>query len=112
VEVLDYYLRRHDLDVVPFPDGHSAVTDSDMVELRSWIAGRRRVWLIQSHSTDGRGLIRATLGAALPRVTERVYPQAGYRWSPGPPYIGVALWRFQADSVPPDTLHSLEPPHR
>ena len=37
------------------------------------------------------------LAAALPRVTERDYPQAGYRWSPGPPYIGVALWRYEGE---------------
>lgn len=99
IEVLDYYLRRRDLEVVPFPETHAAVADSDTSELRSWIAGRRRVWLVQSHSQDGKGLIRSTLTAALPRVTERDYPQVGYRWSPGPPYIGVALWRYEGEGA-------------
>ena len=94
-EILDYYLRRRDLEVVPFPAHHVAVAESDTTELESWIAGRRRVWLVQSHSGDGQGLIRKTLAAALPHVTERDYPQVGYRWSPGPPYVGVALWRYE-----------------
>jgi mannosyltransferase len=101
--VVDYYLRRRDLEVVPFPDGHSAVGAADVAELERRIAGRHRVWLFRSHDGEESAIIRETLARALPRDRERDYPQADYRWSPWPPSIGVALFRYEdagSDSVP------------
>ena len=107
--VVDYYLRRRDLEVVPFPDGHSAVGPADVAELERRIAGRHRVWLFRSHDGEGSAIIPETLARALPRVSERDYPQAAYRWSPTPPFIGVALLRYEdagSDSVPAPAGHS------
>jgi uncharacterized membrane protein len=98
--VVDYYRRRHDLEVVPFPDGHSAVLPADLAELRRRIAGRDRIWLFRSHGGDGSGAIPEILAQSLPHVVERDYPQVNYRWSPAPPYVGVVLLRY--DEAPPE----------
>jgi len=94
--VVDYYLRRKDLRVVPFPEGRSNVLPSDLADLDRLIAGRERVWLFRSHGGDGSGAIPERLARALPQVVERDYPQVNYRWSPAPPYVGVALLRYQS----------------
>jgi len=94
--VVDYYLKRRDLRVVPFPEDHSAVLPADLDTLRSLVSGRSRVWLFRSHGGEGSGAVPEMLAHALPRVTQREYPQASYRWSPAPPYVGVALYRFEA----------------
>jgi mannosyltransferase len=106
--VVDYYLRRHDLDVVPFPDGHSAVSPADLDTLRQLIAGRHRVWLFRSHGGDGSGAIPGILAQALPRAVERDYPQVNYRWSTAPPYIGVVLARYE--ELPVDAPPAPAPP--
>jgi mannosyltransferase len=101
--VVDYYLRRRDLEVVPFPEGRLGVGPADVAELGRWIAGRHRVWLFRSHEGEGSAIIGETLERTLPRVRERGYPQADYRWSPAPPYVGVALLSYEeagSDSVP------------
>lgn len=97
--VVDYYLERRDLDIVPFPEGHSAVLPADLDTLRKLIAGRSRIWLFRSHGGDGSGAIPEILARALPSVTQREYPQASYRWSPAPPYVGVVLARYETAPV-------------
>jgi uncharacterized membrane protein len=93
--VVDYYLRRRDLEVIPFPEGHSSIGPADVAELRRRIAGRHRVWLLRSHGGEGSAVIPETLARALPRVSERDYPQANFRWSPTPPFSGVTLVRYE-----------------
>jgi hypothetical protein len=105
VNVVDHYLRRRDLEVVPFPEGHSAIVQADVVELMRRITGRHRVWLFRSHAGEGSEAIPATLARALPSVDERDYPQASYRWSSAPPYIGVALIRYEEAAS--DTVRAL-----
>ena len=100
--VVDYYLRRRDLEVVPFPIGHTTVGPADVAELERRIAGRHRMWLFRSHDGEGSALIPETLARALPRVSERDYSQVGYRWSPTPRSIGVTLLHYEdagSDSV-------------
>jgi len=106
--VVDYYLRRRDLEVIPFPDGHSAVLPADLAELRQRIAGRRRIWLFRSHGGDGSGAIPEILAHSLPHVVERDYAQVNYRWSPAPPYVGVVLLRY--DEAQPNTPPLPQPP--
>jgi hypothetical protein len=101
--VVDYYLRRRDLEVDPFPEGHWAIGQADVSDLKRRIAGRSRVWLLRSHEGEGSAILGETLARALPDVRERSYPQADYRWSPGPPHAGVALVSYQetgSDPVP------------
>jgi len=100
--VVDYYLRRRDLDVVPFPEGHLTIDRADVAELQRRIAGRQRVWLFRSHEGEGSALITETLARALPRVRERAYPQVDYRWSTRPHSSGVVLLSYEqagTDSV-------------
>jgi hypothetical protein len=100
--VVDYYLRRRDLDVVPFPEGHLTIDRADVAELQRRIAGRQRVWLFRSHAGEGSALITETLARALPRVRERAYPQVDYRWSTRPHPNGVVLLSYEqagTDSV-------------
>ena len=98
--VVDYYLKRRDLQVVPFPEDHSAVQPADLDTLRRLLAGRSRIWLFRSHGGEGSGAVPEILARALPHVTQREYPQANYRWSPAPPYVGVVLARYEsADSA-------------
>ena len=99
---VDYYLRRRDLDVVPFPEGHLTIDRADVAELQRRIAGRQRVWLFRSHEGEGSALITETLARALPRVRERAYPQVDYRWSTRPHSSGVVLLSYEqagTDSV-------------
>src|SRR4029077_10045350 len=93
--VVDYYLRRRDLEVVPFPDGHLSVGPADVAELQRRIAGQHRVWLFRSHEGEGSAIIPETLARALSLVRERGYPQAEYRWSPAPRVVGVALLSYE-----------------
>jgi hypothetical protein len=107
--VVDYYLRRSDLEVDAFPAGHWAIGPADVDELKRRIAGRRRVWLFRSHEGEGSAVLHDTLVHALPRVRERGYPQADYRWSLRSPRVGVALVSYEeagADSVPAPVTES------
>ena len=108
--VVDYYLRRRDLEVVPFPEDHTAVLPADLTELRRLIAGHHRIWLFRSHGGDGSGAVPEVLAQALPHVVERDYPQVNYRWSPAPPYVGVVLVRYDDPPFHPFPTLGPNPP--
>jgi 4-amino-4-deoxy-L-arabinose transferase-like glycosyltransferase len=95
VNVVDYYMRRRDLDVVPFPAGHSTVAPADVEALGRLISGRHRVWLLRSHAGERGELIAETIARALPRIDEHDYHEASFRWSHAPSYVGVALVRYE-----------------
>lgn len=93
--VYDYYARRGDLVVEPFPPNALQVDEAQMRALEPELAGRERVWLVISHSTDGRELLRHDLARRFRRMGSRLYPQAPYRFHRGPSYVGIALYRYE-----------------
>ena len=60
-DAYDYYARRTDLELLPFPELGEPWGQDPEARLLRLVAGRDRVWVVFSHTSDSQGVILRTL---------------------------------------------------
>lgn len=100
--VFDYYSKREDLDKMGFPTEERTypgtypahVTEKNIKELEPILRGHKRVWFIQSHMRDPKGLILRRLSQTYIKTYDKKYNIITF-YRPPTVYVGIRVCLFE-----------------
>lgn len=89
---IDFYRRRADLTIKPFPAERLRILPADTAKLAEEIRSRERIWLVRSHSRDTTDVIPATLRRDF--LPEQLIFLRSRSFHSHKPYTGVEISRW------------------
>ena len=95
--VFDYYNKRTDLDLAPFPPEESETTyvnEDNSKKLPFLLMGHDRVWFIQTHMHDPMGYILKIIKGSYRLVEDKKYDITSFQRRPNY-YIGIRIYLFE-----------------
>ncbi|HYM81321.1 MAG TPA: glycosyltransferase family 39 protein [Candidatus Limnocylindria bacterium] len=94
-DAYDYYARRTDLVLLPFPELGQPWGADPEARLERLVADRARVWVVFSHSSDTQGVIVRTLGRRYRLAWHQAYENRSLDRSRYREFVGVDAYRFE-----------------